>query len=118
MARKAAPKKAPAPAAAAKRPPAIRNKMNKTAILTHIAGETGLTRGQVGSVLRELETLMERHVKKRGAGSFTLSGLLKIRSVKRPPTKKRIGRNPATGEAVEIPAKPRRPRCGLRRSSD
>ena len=106
MARKAAPKKVPAPAAAAKRPPAIRNKMNKTAILTHIAGETGLTRGQVGSVLNELETLMERHVKKRGAGSFTLSGLLKIRSVKRPPTKKRIGRNPATGEAVEIPAKP------------
>ena len=106
MARKAAPKKAPAPAAAAKRPPAIRNKMNKTAILTHIAGETGLTRGQVGSVLRELETLMERHVKKRGAGSFTLSGLLKIRSVRRPPTKKRTGRNPATGEAVEIPAKP------------
>jgi len=80
--------------------------MNKTAILTHLASETGLTRVQVGSVLDELETLIERHIKKRGAGSFTLSGLLKIRAVKRRATKKRMGRNPATGEAVEIPAKP------------
>lgn len=90
---------------ASKRPPAIRDRMNKTAILTHIAAETGLTRRQVASVFEELETLIERHVKKRGAGSFTLSGLLRIRAVKRAATRKRMGRNPATGEAVEIPAK-------------
>lgn len=102
MARKAAPRKTPAPT---KKPPAIRNRMNKTAILTHIAAETGLTRRQVTSVFEELESLIERHVKKRGVGSFTLSGLLKIRAVKRRATKKRMGRNPATGEAVEIPAK-------------
>ena len=105
MARKAAPKRSRTPPAP-KRPTALRTKMNKSAILTHIAGETGLTRVQVGSVLSELEILIERHIKKRAVGTFALPGILKIRSVKRPATKKRMGRNPATGEPVEIAAKP------------
>jgi endoglucanase len=37
---------------------------------------------------------------------FTLPGLIKIRAVKRPATKKRMGRNPATGEEIVIPPKP------------
>lgn len=86
--------------------PAIRRKMTKTAILSAIADKTGLSRKQVGGVLDELEVLVERHVKKRGAGEFTLPGLLKIRSVKRGATKKRAGRNPATGEEIVIAAKP------------
>ena len=107
MARKAAPKRTRTKAAPApKRPTALRTKMSKSAILTHIAGETGLTRVQVGSVLDELQILIERHVKKRAVGTFSLPGLLKIRSVKRPATKKRMGRNPATGEPVEVAAKP------------
>jgi DNA-binding protein HU-beta len=35
-------------------------------------------------------------------GSFTLPGIVKLVLVKR---KARIGRNPATGEAIKIPAK-------------
>lgn len=85
---------------------AIRQKMSKAQILAHLATQTGLTRAQVGSVFDELEVLMMRHVKKRAVGEFTLPGLLKIRSVKRPATKKRMGRNPATGEQIEIPARP------------
>ena len=107
MARKAAPTRSRTKAApAAKRPPALRTKMNKAAMLTHIAGQTGLTRMQVASVLDELEILIERHIKKRAVGTFAIPGLLKIRSVKRGATKKRMGRNPATGEPVEIAAKP------------
>lgn len=118
MARKAAPatkKKAVAKRAAAAKVPAkvpakkataLRNKMSKAAILTHLATETGLTRRQVGSVMDELEVLIERHIKKRAVGEFSLPGLLKIRSVKRPAAKKRKGRNPATGEEIEIPARP------------
>lgn len=93
-------------ASAAPKATAIRDKMTKTRILTHIAAETGLTRVQVEAVLASLELLIFRHIKKRAVGEFTLPGLLKIRSVKRPATKKRMGRNPATGEAVEVPAKP------------
>lgn len=85
---------------------AIRQKMSKAQILAHLATQTGLTRAQVDSVLDELEVLVMRHVKKRAVGEFTLPGLLKIRSVKRPATKKRMGRNPATGEQIEIPARP------------
>lgn len=110
----AAAKKAPAkkPAAAkpaasaAKSAPAITEKMTKTAILNELAERTQLSRKQVGSVIDELEALIERHIRKRGVGEFTLPGLLKIRAVKRPATKKRAGRNPATGEEIVIAAKP------------
>jgi nucleoid DNA-binding protein len=91
---------------ATKKAAAVQNKMTKSGILTEIANNTDLTRAQVGSVLEELETLIERHIKKRSVGEFTLPGLLKVRAVKRPATKKRIGRNPATGEEITISAKP------------
>ena len=111
MATKKAParKKAPAKkkAAPAKKPaPAISTKMTKTAILGEIADKTDLSKAQVGAVLDELETLIERHIKKRAVGEFTLPGLMKIKSVKRPATKKRMGRNPATGEEIVIGPKP------------
>jgi nucleoid DNA-binding protein len=101
-ARKAAASKAPA----AKRPPAVKAKLTKTGILNEIAEKTGLNRKQVSSVVDELETLIERHIKKGAVGEFTLPGLMKIKSVKRPATKKRMGRNPATGEEIVIPPKP------------
>lgn len=119
MASKKAPakRKAPAKKAVAKtndgkksaskaRSPAIKTRMSKTAILTEIAERTELSRKQVAAVFDELEVLIERHIKKNGAGEFTLPGLLKIRSVKRPATKKRMGRNPATGEEIVIGPKP------------
>lgn len=93
-------------AAPAKRTPAIKQKMTKTAIIGSIAESTELSKKQVDSVLEELETLIERHIKKGACGEFTLPGLLKIKSVKRPATKKRMGRNPATGEEIVIGPKP------------
>lgn len=103
-AKKTTAKKKAAPAV--KKAPAIQSKMTKTAILAEIAEKTELSKAQVGAVLEELETLIERHIRKRGAGEFTLPGLLKIRSVRRPATKKRMGRNPATGEEIVIGPKP------------
>lgn len=103
----AARKKAPAKkAAASKTAPAVNKKMTKTGILNELAQRTELSRKQVDSVLTELEGLIERHIKKRAVGEFTLPGLLKVRAVKRPATKKRMGRNPATGQEIVIPAKP------------
>lgn len=93
-------------AASAKAPAAVTAKMTKTGILNELAERTQLSRKQVDSVLAELESLIERHIRKKGIGEFTLPGLLKIRSVKRPATKKRTGRNPATGEEITIAAKP------------
>ncbi len=109
-AKKAPAKKAPAKKAAVaapvKKAPGIKAKMTKTAILNEIATNTNLSRAQVSSVMDELESVIERHIRKRSAGEFTLPGLLKIKAAKRPATKKRMGRNPATGEEIVIPAKP------------
>ena len=104
----AAKKKTPAKKAApaVKRQPAVKAKMTKTAILNEIATNTNLTRTQVSSVMDELESVIERHIRKRSVGEFTLPGLLKIKAAKRPATKKRMGRNPATGEEIVIAAKP------------
>ncbi len=107
--KKAAAKKAPAKKAAAapvKKAPGIKAKMTKTGILNEIATNTNLSRAQVSSVMDELESVIERHIRKRSVGEFTLPGLLKIKAAKRPATKKRMGRNPATGEEIVIPAKP------------
>ena len=118
-AKKAASKKAPAKKVAAKKAlakkasaapvkkaPGIKTKMTKTAILNEIATNTNLSRAQVTSVMDELESVIERHIRKRSVGEFTLPGLLKIKAAKRPASKKRMGRNPATGEEIVIPAKP------------
>ena len=91
---------------APKKKPAINSKMTKNMILTEIAESTNLTKVQVSSVIDELESVIERHIRKRAAGEFTLPGLLKIKAAKRPASKKRMGRNPATGEEMVIPAKP------------
>ena len=102
-------KKAKSKAAPAKKKAtAIKEKYTKTAILTEIANNTELSKKQVGAVLDELSTLIERHVKKGGAGEFTLPGLLKIKTVKKPATKARKGvPNPfRPGETMDVAAKP------------
>jgi len=111
--RKAAARKSAAKKSAAKKKAApkaskgpVTQKMTKTGILNEIASATALTRKQVDSVIEELEGLIKRHISKKGVGEFTLPGLLKVRAVKRPATKKRLGRNPATGAEIMIPAKP------------
>jgi nucleoid DNA-binding protein len=87
---------------------AISDKYSKTAILASISEETGLTKKDVNSVLNSLGDLIERHLKKRGAGEFTLPGLLKIKSVKRParPARKGVPNPFKPGELMDIPKKP------------
>jgi nucleoid DNA-binding protein len=82
--------------------------MTKSAIMTEISGKTGITKKQVSSVFDELAVLIERHITKRGAGQFTLPGLLKIEVKRKPATKARKGINPFTGEETIFKAKPAR----------
>ena len=84
----------------------ITKKLTKSGILNELSMGAELTRKQVAGLIDELEALISRHIRKGGVGEFTLPGLLKVRAVKRPATKKRPGRNPATGEEIMIPAKP------------
>lgn len=107
---KATAAKAPATKAAAKpavrKASAIAEAYTKTQLLTELATATELTKKQVTAVLDELANVIERHVKKNGAGTFTLPGLAKIKVVRKAATKARKGINPFTGEETVFKAKP------------
>jgi DNA-binding protein HU-beta len=75
-------------------------KMTKAQMLTTLAEKTGLSKKEVDNVLTELTELAYSEVKK--VGEFALPGFGKFVKVNR---KARVGRNPATGEQIKIPAK-------------
>jgi len=100
-------RKAPARKAAAKpKVTAVRERYSKTQIISELAANSNLTRKQVNTVLSELATLIERHVKKHSVGEFVLAGLVKIHTVKRPAKKAYKGINPFTGEETVFKARP------------
>lgn len=65
-----------------------------------LAEKTGHTKKEVVMMMETLTKMAYTHVKKNG--EFVLPGLGKLVKVKRAA---RMGRNPATGEAIKIPAK-------------
>lgn len=104
----AAKKAAPAKAAAPKKAVTVKEAMTKTQILNTIAENTELSRKQVQAVFDELSTLIEAHVKPRGVGTFTVPGLMKIKTIKKPAQKARKNvPNPfRPGETMDVAAKP------------
>ena len=102
--KKAAPKKAAAKPAAAPKP--IKDALTKSGLVAHIAESTGLAAKDVRAVMSALEGAVHASVSKKGAGAFTLPGLLKITSVKVAAKPKRKGINPFTKEEQWFAAKP------------
>ncbi len=74
--------------------------MTKGQIVSHFAGKFELSKKMAAAMVDEVAALAVSETKK--AGSFTLPGIGKLVMAKR---KARMGRNPATGEAIKIPAK-------------
>jgi len=104
VAKKKMAKKAAAAAPAVK---AITQKQTKTQIITALAENTGLSKKDIAGVMSALGNMIEGHMKKRGSGEFTIPDTgVKIRRVRKPARKARMGRNPATGEEMKIAAKP------------
>lgn len=85
---------------------AIQTKMTKSQIIASLAESTGLTKKQVSSVMDEYDTLVERSIKKRSVGEFTIPGMMKITTISKPARKARKGINPFTGEETMFKAKP------------
>jgi len=87
---------------------AVKAPMTKSMVITEIAENTGLAKKEVNSVFDELATVIERHVKKGSVGHFTLPGLLKIKTVKKPARKaqKHVPNPFRPGEFMDIAAKP------------
>ncbi|MBB3821875.1 nucleoid DNA-binding protein [Xanthomonas arboricola] len=115
-AKKAAPKKAvkkvaatktakPAKAATSAAPKPIKEALSKTGLVAHIAESTQLAPKDVRAVLASLEAAAHSSLNKKGVGSFTLPGMLKITSVNVPAKPKRKGINPFTKEEQIFAAK-------------
>ncbi len=110
----AAKKAAPAKTAAAKKvavkasgaPSPIKDTFTKASLAAHLAERSAVEPKSVKAVLGALEDTILGSVHKKGAGEFTLSGLLKIVVQAVPAKKKRFGKDPFTGEDRWFPAKP------------
>lgn len=100
--------KPPAKKVPVKKLTAIRERYTKTELLNELAAKTELSKKDVANVLDELSDIIERHIKKRAVGEFTLPGLLKVKTVKKPAQKARKNvPNPfKPGELMDIAAKP------------
>ena len=72
--------------------------MTKTETVRELSERSGVDRKQVNTVLEELAKLSYEQAR----DGFTIHGLGKLVLVDR---KARMGRNPATGEQIQIPAK-------------
>src|SRR5205814_9024478 len=75
-------------------------RMGKSELFSHFAERFEVKRTQARDYFDELTVLAEKELKR--SGEFVLPGMVKQVVQKR---KARMGRNPATGEAIKIPAK-------------
>ncbi|OGY43862.1 MAG: DNA-binding protein [Candidatus Buchananbacteria bacterium RIFCSPHIGHO2_01_FULL_39_14] len=74
--------------------------MSKSQVIGALADKTGMSKKDVAGFVETLVNLAYDEVKK--SGEFTVHGLGKLIKKNR---LARMGRNPATGESIKIPAK-------------
>ncbi len=77
-----------------------KKRMSQSEVVNHIAEKFDLKRAQVKELFEELGSLASSEVK--SSGEFVLPGFGKLVLSER---KAREGRNPQTGETIQIPAK-------------
>jgi DNA-binding protein HU-beta len=77
-----------------------KKRMSQSEVVNHFAEKTGLKRAQVKELFEEMSRLAASEVKENG--EFVLPGFGKLVLSER---KAREGRNPQTGETIQIPAK-------------
>ena len=107
---KASPAKKAVKAAAASQPVAtqkpIKTAFNKSSLIAHLAQAAAVDVKAVKAVITALEAAMLASVHKKGLGSFTLPGLLKVNVINVPAKKKRTGLDPFTKVERVFAAKP------------
>jgi nucleoid DNA-binding protein len=79
--------------------------ITKAQLISSIADRTNLTKTQVTNVFQALEEEIQKALHEVD-GEINILSLLKIRKVRQKAKPARQGRNPATGEAMTIKAKP------------
>ena len=93
----------------------VKSTLTKSALLNIIAEQNNISRKQAGEVLSTIESVVLGSVHPKGAGEFTLPGLLKV-TLRKVPARKAgtLIRNPATGEMMKAAAKPASVRVKVR----
>lgn len=84
----------------------ITEPMTKSALVAEIANRADVEPRTVRAVLEALESTAQSSLHKKGAGVFTLPGMLKITKVQVPAKPRRKGINPFTKEEQWFAAKP------------
>jgi len=84
----------------------IKEAMSKTTLVAHLSQHAGVEPKAVKAVLGSLEATIMASLHKKGAGAFTMPGLLKVTVVQVPAKKKRRGIDPFTKQEREFAAKP------------
>jgi hypothetical protein len=84
----------------------VKETFTKASLAAHLADRATVDLKAVKAVLSALEDTILGAVHKKGAGEFTLSGLLKISAQVVPAKKKRFGKDPFSGEDRWFAAKP------------
>jgi nucleoid DNA-binding protein len=82
------------------------SRRSRADVVKQIAEGTELKPGKVKEVFSALNAIMAADLGKKGPGEFNFMGLMKLKTVNKPATKARPGRNPFTGEAITVKAKP------------
>src|SRR6202012_5722153 len=74
--------------------------MTQTQVMGHLAEKIGISKKEAKLTLDELNKLVVRELKKEGTIRLAGLGIFRKRKLKA-----RVGRNPATGEKIKIPAR-------------
>src|SRR6516165_10873541 len=77
-------------------------RMTQAQMVAYLADKLGISKRQAKSALDELNELVSRQLKKKGVLRLAGLGVFRRRKLKA-----RMGRNPATGEQLKIPARTR-----------
>ena len=93
----------------------VKDILTKSALINLVAEQNDITRDTAKGVFATLENALLGSVHPRGAGEFTLPGLLKV-TLRKVPARKAgtLIRNPSTGEMVAGAAKPASVRVKIR----
>ena len=88
--------------------------LSKSGLIAHLSTHSGVDKKGVQAVLEALEQTVAASIHKKGAGHFTLPGMLKVTAQSVAAKPKRRGIDPFTKKERDFPAKPASGRVKVR----
>lgn len=81
-------------------------RMTKAQVVAELAEMAEVDKKTANAMINALSEIIKRELGGKGPGEFTIPGLVKLKTVKKPATKDRQGINPFTKEPMTIKGKP------------